>query len=100
MAGKSNPILKELANQLPESAQSYLYIQDHKDYEDIVGQAWKEFFCLGDMDKVLEDGQSAKSVLQQSGYEKWLDDADEDERLRVLGALKLIAELAEELAED
>jgi hypothetical protein len=39
-------------------------------------------------------------VLEQSGYREWLEASDQDERLRVLGALHLIADVSEELAED
>ena len=48
----------------------------------------------------MENGQIARSVLEENGYRAWLGNSDQEERLRVLGALKLIADLAEDLADD
>ena len=48
----------------------------------------------------MKDGQSVKSILQQSGYERWLENFEDEDRLRVIGALELIAELFKELADD
>ena len=56
--------------------------------------------CLENLEGCLEDGKPAKAVLEQSGYREWLDASDQDERLRVLGALHLIADVSEDLAED
>ncbi len=69
-------------------------------FENIAAQAKTEIDCLENLQGVVKDGRPARSVLQENGYGKWLEDCEDDDRLRVLGALKLIAELAEELAED
>jgi hypothetical protein len=104
MNSKANPILIEMSQELPDTIQTFKDIQEPKSYDQIVAQARKEIFCLRNMERSMEDGQSAKSFLQQNGYQFLLENTDEEdeqeERLRLLGTLQLIAELSEELAED
>jgi hypothetical protein len=104
MNSKANPILIEMSQELPDSIQTFKYIQEPKSYEEIVVQARKEIFCLRNLERNMEDGQSAKSFLQKSGYQFLLENSDEEdemeERMRLLGTLQLISELSEELAED
>lgn len=104
MNSKANPILIEMSQELPDSIKTFKYIQEPKSYEEIVGQARKEILCLRNMERSMEDGQSAKSFLKQNGYQFLLENSDEEEeqeeRLRLLGTLQLIVELSEELAED
>ena len=104
MNSKTNPILIEMSQELPDSIQTYKDIQEPKSYEEIVAQARKEIFCLRNFERNMEDGQSAKSFLQQNGYQFLLENPDEEdkqeEQLRLLGTLQLIAELSEDLAED
>ena len=104
MNSKANPILIEMSEELPDSIQTFKDIQEPKSYEEIVVQARKEIFCLRNLERLMEDGQSAKSFLQQNGYQFLLENSDKEdeleERLRLLGTLQLIAELSEELAED
>ncbi len=104
MNSKANPILIEMSEELPDSIQTFKDIQKPKSYEEIVVQARKEIFCLRNLERSMEDGQSAKTFLQQNGYQFLLENSDEEdeleERLRLLGTLQLIAELSEDLAED
>lgn len=104
MNSKTNPILLEMSQELPDSIQTFKFIQEPKTYEEIFGQARKEIFCLRNLERNMEDGQSAKSFLQQNGYQFLLENSDQEEemeeRMRLLGKLQLIAELSEELAED
>ena len=104
MNSKANPILIEMSEELPDSIQTFKDIQEPKSYEEIVVQARKEIFCLRNMERLMEDGQSAKSFLQKNGYQFLLENSNEEdeleERLRLLGTLQLIAELSEDLAED
>lgn len=104
MNSKANPILIEMSSELPDSIQSYKDIQEPKNYADIVVQARKEIFCLRDLERSMEDGQSAKSFLLDNGYQFLFENSGEEneleERMRLLGTLQLIAELSEELAED
>lgn len=100
MTSQAHPILIELSGQLPESAHTFLRIQEAAEFEAIAAQSQKDILCLENLEGFLEDGWPAKSVLEQSGYQEWLEGSDQDERLRVLGALKLIADVSEDLAED
>ncbi len=103
---KANSILVELSEQLPKTAQTFKAIQFPESYEDIIVQAKTDLFCFRKIDGVMEDGRLTKTVLQQSGYEEWLKQIEHEEDegenciLEVIGALNLIIELAEELAED
>jgi len=96
----AHPILLELSGQLPESAHTFQYIQEAVEFEMIAAQAQKDISCLENLEGCLEDGRTAKAVLEESGYREWLEASDQDERLRVLGALTLIADVSEDLAED
>jgi len=96
----AHPILIELSGQLPDSAHTFQYIQEAAEFEAIAAQAQKDISCLENLEGCQEDGRSAKTVLEQSGYREWLEASDQDERLRVLGALHLIADVSEDLAED
>ncbi len=104
MNSKANPILIEMSQDLPESIRTFKYIQDPKSYEEIFTQARAEIFCLRNMERTMENGQSAKSFLQENGYSFLLENSDAEEqmeeRMRLLGTLQLIAELSKELAED
>ena len=100
MSASVHPILLELSGQLPESAHTFQYIQEAAEYEKITAQAQKDIACLENLEGHLEEGQPSKNVLEESGYREWLKASDQDERLRVLGALHLIADVSEELAED
>ena len=100
MNSKPHPILAELSRQLPDSARTFQHIQESSGFEEITAQAQRDISCLENLEGCLEDGRPAKTVLEESGYRIWLADSDSDERLRVMGALKLIADVSEDLAED
>jgi hypothetical protein len=107
MNSQSHPILIELSEQLPETSITYKYIHGPESFSQIASQAKEEFLCLSDLETKLGDGLLGREYLLQSGYESWLRamDADkdgdaDDERLRLIGFLKLIIELAEELEEE
>ena len=96
----AHPILEELSRQLPDAALTSQQILKAAEFDLIATQSRKDIECLENLDGNLEDGQSARAVLEENGYREWLQGSDSDARLRVLGALQLIADLAEELAED
>jgi len=96
----AHSILAELSKQLPESAHTFQYIQEPAHFEKIALQARSDIACLENLVGHLEDGRPAKTVLEQNGYQAWLEASDQDECLRVLGALRLVADLSEDLAED
>ena len=39
------------------------------------------------------------TTLKKNGYESWLYDMEEEDRLRICGVLQMIADLAQELDE-
>lgn len=101
MNAQSHPILTELSQQLPETSLTYKYIHGPESFTQISDQAKEEFLCLSDLDADRGKGFSGKTQLIQYGYESWLRDMeDDDDRLRLVGFLKLIIELAEELADE
>ncbi len=86
---------------------TYKYIHGPESFAEVSIQAKEEFLCLSDLEADRGKGLSGKTQLAQYGYENWLkemedDDNDDgdDDRLRLIGFLKLIIELAEELAEE
>ena len=52
------------------------------------------------MSQIIEEGKMGKEILQQSGYDGWLKDAENEDKLRLIGVLKLIIDFCEELAEN
>jgi len=95
----THPILAELSQQLLESAHTFQYIQEPAHFEKIAVRARNDIACEN-LDGHREDNPPAKTILEQSGYQAWLEASKQDERLRALGALRLIADLSEDLAED
>lgn len=100
MNSEAHPILAELSRQLPDTSLTFRHILDAEEFELIMTQALKDIACLENLEGILKDGRPAKTVLEESGYREWLKDSDQDEHLRVLGALQLIADVSEDLAED
>ena len=56
MNSNGNPILIELAEQLPPSSKIYKLIMTSKNYSVIISQAKEDFFCFGDMESEFKDG--------------------------------------------
>ena len=100
MKSDINPILIDLSKKLPDATRTLRYIQEPKSYEEIAVQARKEIFYLGNLEGFMKDGQSVRSLLQQSGYGRWLIDFENEDLLRLMGTLELIVELSEELADN
>ena len=100
MNSQSHPILNEMSEQLPETSTTYKYIQGPETFSQVVTQAQKEFLCFSDLDADRGNGLSAKEQLVKYGYENLLQDLEEEDRMVLIGTLKLIIELAEELAEE
>ena len=40
------------------------------------------------------------ALLKKNGYENWLKDMEEEDRLRICGVLQMIVDLAQELDEE
>ncbi len=101
MNSKTHPILIELSQSLPKTSMTYKYIHGPEGFAEVSIQAREEFLCLSDLEADRGKGLSGKTQLAQYGYENWLKNIeDDDDRLRLIGFLKLVIELAEELAEE
>ncbi len=96
MNSYTHPILNDLANSLPENSITYKYIHGSESFAEVAAQAREEFFCLSE----LEVAPDRRTQLIQYGYEDMLKDLEDDDRLRLIGILKLVIELAEELSEE
>ena len=100
MNTNGNPILIELAEQLPSNSKIYQMIMTSQNYAEIITQAKEDFFSFGNIESVSENGETGINILKQNGYEEWLHDMEEEDRLRICGVLQMIAELSEELNEE
>ena len=100
MNSQSNPILIELSEQLLETSTTFKYIQGSESYSQVATQAQEELLCLSDLDADRGNGISGRDQLAQYGYENWLKDMEEEDRLYLIGTLRLVIDLAEELAEE
>jgi len=70
------------------------------DYPIIIDQTKEDFYCFADLEKERNNGMKSLDVLKQNGYEKFLNDMEEEDRLRMCGVLQMIADLAQELSDD
>ena len=97
---KGNPILIEMASQLPKASKLYQYVMTSVDYTLIFDQAREDFLGFADLEKAIKNGMTGLAVLKQNGYENYLQDMEEEDRLRMCGILQMLADLAKELDED
>lgn len=97
-----HPILQEYAVQIPKNIRTYQSLQEGKSFEEIAEHARREQKAFKSLDGVLEDGRTVAEVLQANGTEESIEspDALDKDRLRAVGALGLIAEFCEAMAED
>ena len=100
MYSKGNPILIEMASELPETSKLYQLVMTSVDYSSIFDQAKEDFFGFADIEKEIKNGMTGLAVLTQNGYENYLRDMEEEDRLRMCGILQMLADLAQELDED
>ena len=100
MYSKGNPILIEMASELPEKSKLYQLVMTSVDYSSIFDQAKEDFFGFADIEKEIKNGMTGLAVLTQNGYENYLRDMEEEDRLRMCGILQMLADLAQELDED
>jgi hypothetical protein len=100
MYSKGNPILIEMASQLPETSKLYQLVMTSEDYSSIFDQASEDFFGFVDLDKEVKNVMTGLVMLTQSGYENYLRDMEEEDRLRMCGIIQMLADLAKELDED
>ena len=56
MNSKGNPILIEMADQLPESSKAFQLIMTCIDYSMIIDQVKEDFYCFADLEKERKNG--------------------------------------------
>jgi hypothetical protein len=95
-----NPVLIEMASQLPQASKLFQLVMTSVDYSAIFAQAKEDFFGFANLEKKTEKGMTGLALLQQNGYETYLQDMEEEDQLRMCGILQMLADLAEELDED
>ena len=100
MYSKGNPILIEMASELPETSKLYQLVMTSVNYSSIFDQAKEDFFGFADIEKEIKNGVTGVALLKQNGYENYLQDMEEEDRLRMCGILQMLADLAQELDED
>jgi hypothetical protein len=100
MYSKGNPILIEMASQLPETSKLYQLVMTSVDYSSIFDLARDDFLSFADLYKEIKNGMTGLVMLTQNGYENYLRDMEEEDRLRMCGILQMLADLAQELDED
>ena len=100
MYSKGNPILIEMASQLPETSKLHQLVMPSVDYSSIFDQAKEDFLGFADLEKEINNGMTGLALLKQNGYENYLQDMEEEDRLRMCGILQMLADLAQELDED
>ncbi|HCG72195.1 hypothetical protein OAT11_06985 [Nitrospinaceae bacterium] len=100
MNSKGNPVLIEMAGQLPEASKLYQLIMTSVNYATIFIQAKEDFFGFADLDKEIKNGMTGLALLKQNGYESYLQDMEDEDRLRMCGIIQMLADLAQELDED
>ena len=64
MNTNGNPILIELAEQLPSESKIYQMILTSQNYVEIIAQAKEDFFSFGDMDSVIKNGEKGFLALK------------------------------------
>jgi hypothetical protein len=100
MYSKGNPILIEMASQLPEVSKLYQLVMTSINYSLIFDQAREDFLAFADLEREIKNGMTGLTVLTQNGYENYLRDMEEEDRIRMCGILQMLADLAQELDED
>jgi len=100
MNSKGNPILIEMADQLPESSKAFQLIMSSVNYPMIIDQVKEDFYCFAGLENKRKNGMKGLDSLKQNGYETFLKDMEEEDRLRICGVLQMIADLAKELDDD
>ena len=66
MANSVHPILQEYIGQIPDSIQTYLSIQQGKNYGEIETHALNEMDTFKSLGGVLEDGRTVQDVASSN----------------------------------
>ena len=95
----THPILEPIVVQLPIDSFSRKFIEEGRDYIEIFDQLEKERKWCRDPHQV-DDDQTGVWHLEKNGYGDWLNDAEDDDFVRMVGVIHLIYDTCSALAED
>ena len=96
----THPILEPLVVQLPDKATSRKLIESGGDYVSISNQLTSESKWCGHPNTIDVASRTGIMNLQQSGYQEWLKDAEEEDFVRMVGVLQLLYDTCLALKED
>jgi hypothetical protein len=100
MSASPNLVLVSLAEHLPETAEVRKLVERGGPLREIVEQAEREWKYFSLLDNLATDQRTGRQCLNILGYEQFLKDAEEEDCLRMMGALRMTANAAEGMAEE
>ena len=96
----THPILGPLIDQLPTNATSRKLIESSSDYMNISDQLAKEKNWCANPNSLDDKSKSGEFNLRVNGYKEWLQNAEEEDIIRMVGALQLLLETCSALQDD
>ena len=96
----THPILRPLINQLPTNATSRILIESSTDYMNILDQLVREKTWCANPNSLDDESKSGAFNLRLNGYKEWLQNAEEEDIIRMVGALQLLLETCSALQDD
>ena len=100
MSGSCNTVLLSITDPLPDSAATKVMASTGKSYSEIAIQAKFDWECLAHLETALKGSKTGREWLRENGYGDWLEKADQEDRVSMLGWLRMISDMSQDLAED
>ena len=100
MSGSPNAVLLTMTDPLPETAVTKVMASAGTSYAEIAIQAEFDWQCLAHLETVQKESKTGREWLRENGYGDWLDGADSEDRISMLGWLKMITDMTQDLAEE
>ena len=100
MSGSPNVVLLSMTDPLPDSAATKIMTNAGKGYAEISIQADFDWQCLAHLEDVQKESKTGREWLRENGYGDWLDSADQEDRISMLGWLKMITDMTQDMAEE
>jgi len=100
MSSSPNVVLLSMTDPLPDSAATKVMASAGKSYAEIAIQAEFDWNCLAHLETAQKDSKTGREWLRENGYGAWLDEADPEDRTCMLGWLRMITDMTQDLAEE
>lgn len=100
MSNSPNTVLLSMTDPLPDSAATKIMTSAGKSYAEISIQAGFDWQCLAHLEDVQKESKTGREWLRKNGYGNWLDGADQEDRICMLGWLKMILDMTQDMAEE